>query len=117
MTSSQPTTTTAPDPALGAEDPSLYQNTDFNRQPSVASQPDPSLTTEGDPMGEGSPEELQFTFERAVAEYSYQSAESEDLTFNVGDVIQVTKKDGDWWTGTIGERLVSQDLIFLNICS
>ena len=89
------------DPALGAEDPSLYQNTDFGRQASVASQNDAVTSQSATAMSE---EELQFTFERAVAEYSYQSAESEDLTFNVGDVIQVTKKDGDWWTGTTNGR-------------
>lgn len=36
--------------------------------------------------------------------YSYTSSEPGDLTFNQGQLIQVTKKDGDWWTGSIGER-------------
>eukprot|EP00105_Crassostrea_gigas_P039469 XP_019923617.1 PREDICTED: intersectin-1 isoform X3 [Crassostrea gigas] len=39
-----------------------------------------------------------------VAMYSYTSSEPGDLTFNQGQLIQVTKKDGDWWTGSIGER-------------
>lgn len=39
-----------------------------------------------------------------VAMYSYTSSEPGDLTFNQGQLIQVTKKEGDWWTGSIGER-------------
>ena len=33
--------------------------------------------------------------------YAYSSSEPGDLTFNQGDMIMVSKKDGDWWTGTI----------------
>lgn len=36
--------------------------------------------------------------------YPYQSAEIGDLTFEAGEYIVVTKKEGDWWTGTIGSR-------------
>lgn len=36
--------------------------------------------------------------------YPYQSVESGDLTFNQGEVVLVTKKDGDWWTGVIADR-------------
>ena len=36
--------------------------------------------------------------------YPYNSAESGDLTFSAGEVIQVSKKDGDWWTGVIDDR-------------
>ncbi|KAL1459615.1 hypothetical protein WDU94_011579 [Cyamophila willieti] len=39
-----------------------------------------------------------------IAAYPYESAEPGDLTFNQEEVIYVTKKEGDWWTGTIGER-------------
>ncbi|KAM4771591.1 intersectin-2 [Rhinophrynus dorsalis] len=39
-----------------------------------------------------------------VALYSYSSTEPGDLTFNEGDLIQVTQKDGEWWTGTIEGR-------------
>lgn len=39
-----------------------------------------------------------------VATYAYQSQEPGDLCFQVGETILVTKKDGDWWTGTIGNR-------------
>lgn len=36
--------------------------------------------------------------------YSYTAAESTDLAFNEGDMIVVTKKEGDWWTGTLGDK-------------
>ncbi|XP_065348598.1 intersectin-2 isoform X1 [Cloeon dipterum] len=40
-----------------------------------------------------------------MAMYPYQSEESGDLSFNQGEVILVSKKDGEWWTGTInGEK-------------
>jgi len=39
-----------------------------------------------------------------VAVYTYTSDEVGDLTFNEGDVISVVKTDGDWWTGSIGQR-------------
>ncbi|XP_052090009.1 intersectin-1-like isoform X1 [Mytilus californianus] len=39
-----------------------------------------------------------------VAVYSYQSSEPGDLNFNQNDVVMVTKMDGDWWTGSMGER-------------
>lgn len=39
-----------------------------------------------------------------MALYQYASNESGDLNFNGGDVILVIKKDGDWWTGVIGDR-------------
>ena len=37
-----------------------------------------------------------------VAMYPYESTEPGDLTFVAGEMITVTKKEGDWWTGTIG---------------
>ncbi|KAK1128818.1 hypothetical protein K0M31_019963 [Melipona bicolor] len=39
-----------------------------------------------------------------IALYPYDSAEAGDLTFNQGEVILVIKKEGDWWTGNIGDR-------------
>ncbi|KAJ8314820.1 hypothetical protein KUTeg_006970 [Tegillarca granosa] len=50
------------------------------------------------------PEETSIEGEYYVAAYTYTSVEAADLTFNQGDVIQVTKKDGDWWTGTLAGR-------------
>lgn len=42
--------------------------------------------------------------ETYISCYPYESAEPGDLTFDAGEYIVVTKKDGDWWTGTIGNR-------------
>lgn len=39
-----------------------------------------------------------------VALYQYASTETGDLSFNQGEVILVIKKEGDWWTGCIGDR-------------
>nr|XP_036222341.1 intersectin-2 isoform X4 [Bactrocera oleae] len=39
-----------------------------------------------------------------IAAYPYQSAEVGDLSFNAGEMVMVIKKEGDWWTGTIGTR-------------
>ncbi|CAH6792567.1 Itsn1 [Phodopus roborovskii] len=42
--------------------------------------------------------------EEFIAMYTYESSEQGDLTFQQGDLILVTKKDGDWWTGTVGDK-------------
>lgn len=39
-----------------------------------------------------------------VAMYPYDSNEPGDLSFVAGEAITVIKKEGDWWTGTIGLR-------------
>lgn len=36
-----------------------------------------------------------------VAVYPYNSTEEGDLIFEAGESIIVTRKDGDWWTGTV----------------
>lgn len=42
--------------------------------------------------------------EAYVACYPYESNEIGDLTFTAGEYINVIKKDGDWWTGVVGDR-------------
>ncbi|CAN9506941.1 unnamed protein product [Ophioblennius macclurei] len=42
--------------------------------------------------------------EEYVALYTYESPEAGDLTFAEGDVILVSKRDGEWWNGSIGDR-------------
>ncbi|KAJ7344208.1 hypothetical protein JRQ81_000158 [Phrynocephalus forsythii] len=42
--------------------------------------------------------------EEYIALYSYASSEPSDLTFTEGEEILVTQKDGEWWTGSIGDR-------------
>ncbi|XP_044275174.1 intersectin-2 isoform X2 [Varanus komodoensis] len=39
-----------------------------------------------------------------IALYSYTSSEPGDLTFIEGEEILVTQKDGEWWSGSIGDR-------------
>ncbi|XP_074522981.1 intersectin-2b [Halichoeres trimaculatus] len=42
--------------------------------------------------------------EEYVALYTYESPEPGDLTFREGDVILVSKREGEWWNGSIGDR-------------
>ncbi|XP_066452703.1 intersectin-2 isoform X2 [Eleutherodactylus coqui] len=42
--------------------------------------------------------------EEFVAIYPYSSSEPGDLIFNEGDIIQVTQKEGEWWSGIVGDR-------------
>ena len=47
----------------------------------------------------------KFSFpECFVAVYYYSSPEPGDLNFDQNEVIMVTNKDGEWWTGSIGDR-------------
>ncbi|XP_016963486.1 intersectin-1 isoform X1 [Drosophila biarmipes] len=39
-----------------------------------------------------------------IAAYPYESAEEGDLSFSAGEMVMVIKKEGEWWTGTIGNR-------------
>uniref|UniRef100_A0A096M4V6 Intersectin 2a n=1 Tax=Poecilia formosa TaxID=48698 RepID=A0A096M4V6_POEFO len=39
-----------------------------------------------------------------VALYTYESPETGDLTFDEGDVIMVTEREGEWWRGCIGDK-------------
>ncbi|XP_018584076.1 intersectin-1-like isoform X3 [Scleropages formosus] len=51
-----------------------------------------------------SPSKPLETGEEYIAMYTYESSEQGDLTFQQGDVIVVLKKEGDWWTGAVGDR-------------
>lgn len=39
-----------------------------------------------------------------MAMYTYESSEQGDLSFQQGDVVMVTRKEGDWWTGVVGGK-------------
>lgn len=39
-----------------------------------------------------------------MALYTYESPEPGDLTFRVGDLVLVSKREGEWWSGSIGDR-------------
>lgn len=47
---------------------------------------------------------MHFSSLEYVALYTYESPEPVDLTFKEGDVILVTKREGEWWNGAIGDR-------------
>lgn len=42
--------------------------------------------------------------EEYVAMYTYESSEQGDLSFQQGDIVVVTRKEGDWWTGMVGGK-------------
>uniref|UniRef100_A0A665V1D1 Intersectin 2b n=1 Tax=Echeneis naucrates TaxID=173247 RepID=A0A665V1D1_ECHNA len=58
----------------------------------------------------GEQEELAFVHVSSlpsaeyVALYTYESPEPGDLTFSERDVILVSKREGEWWNGSIGDR-------------
>uniref|UniRef100_A0A8C7NXF2 Intersectin-1 n=1 Tax=Oncorhynchus mykiss TaxID=8022 RepID=A0A8C7NXF2_ONCMY len=60
--------------------------------PPIMKRPTPSPTKSMDPG------------EEYIAMYTYESNEQGDLTFQQGDVIVVTKKEGDWWTGVVSGK-------------
>lgn len=47
---------------------------------------------------------VSFSSPEYVALYTYESPEPGDLTFMEGDVILVSKREGEWWNGSIGDR-------------
>lgn len=53
---------------------------------------------------ESSAAQPEYAGESYISCYPYESTEPGDLTFGAGEYITVIKKDGDWWTGTIGDR-------------
>ncbi|KAJ0005268.1 hypothetical protein NQD34_011482 [Periophthalmus magnuspinnatus] len=42
--------------------------------------------------------------EEYIAMYTYESSEQGDLSFQQGDIVTVTRKEGDWWTGVVGGK-------------
>ncbi|CAJ1066789.1 intersectin-1 [Xyrichtys novacula] len=51
-----------------------------------------------------SPTKPSESGEEYVAMYTYESSEQGDLSFQQGDVVVVTRKEGDWWTGMVGGK-------------
>ncbi|XP_068184395.1 intersectin-1 [Antennarius striatus] len=51
-----------------------------------------------------SPTKPSESGEEYVAMYTYESSEQGDLSFQQGDVVMVTRKEGDWWTGTVAGK-------------
>ncbi|XP_056902864.1 intersectin-1 isoform X2 [Takifugu flavidus] len=66
-----------------------------------------SIVSESPPNGKRpspSPTKPSESGEEYVAMYTYESTEQGDLSFQQGEVVVVTRKEGDWWTGTTGGR-------------
>ncbi|CAL8349406.1 unnamed protein product, partial [Boreogadus saida] len=51
-----------------------------------------------------SPTKLSDSGEEYMAMYTYESSEQGDLSFQQGDVVLVTRKEGDWWTGVVSGK-------------
>ncbi|XP_063737291.1 intersectin-2b isoform X2 [Eleginops maclovinus] len=60
-----------------------------------------SLDMKGSPP-DASESSDSLQLDEYTALYTYESPEPGDLTFREGDLILVSKKDGEWWHGSIG---------------
>lgn len=74
----------------------VEQNSTTYVQPETEIQPESS--------GFNSSEQPEYGDDTYISCYPYESTEPGDLTFGAGEYITVIKKDGEWWTGTIGNR-------------
>ncbi|XP_028323623.1 intersectin-1 isoform X5 [Gouania willdenowi] len=66
-----------------------------------------TVVSESPPNGKRpspSPTKPMESIEEYVAMYTYESSEQGDLSFQQGDVVVVTRKEGDWWTGMVGGK-------------
>ncbi|XP_024117144.1 intersectin-1 isoform X2 [Oryzias melastigma] len=69
--------------------------------------PSESARSESPPSEKRSPSSLSNhaeTGEEYLAMYTYESSEQGDLSFQQGDIVVVTRKEGDWWTGMVGGK-------------
>lgn len=41
---------------------------------------------------------------KAKALYAYSAKETDELSLQVGDIVEITSKSGDWWEGNVGGR-------------
>lgn len=94
--------------AENGSDTSSWQDVDqqlaagpADKQPAV----DDAAAVEAAATSEPSPATVtEVLNEKFVSVYPYNSDEPGDLVFDAGENITVTAKNGDWWTGTIGDR-------------
>ncbi|XP_029926116.1 intersectin-1 isoform X1 [Myripristis murdjan] len=66
-----------------------------------------STASESPPSGKRpspSPTKPSESGEEYLAMYTYESSEQGDLSFQQGDIVMVTRKEGDWWTGVVGGK-------------
>ncbi|XP_055856502.1 intersectin-1 isoform X3 [Episyrphus balteatus] len=94
--------TSAPISSYNAQDTFNDNNQQFSNyiDPASTTIPEPEEIKAEEP----SVETFNGDVEYYIAAYPYESAEAGDLSFTAGEMIIVTKKEGDWWTGTIGSR-------------
>uniref|UniRef100_A0A671WL50 Intersectin 1 n=1 Tax=Sparus aurata TaxID=8175 RepID=A0A671WL50_SPAAU len=67
----------------------------------------PGPATHSPPNGKRpspSPTKPSDSGEEYIAMYTYESSEQGDLSFQQGDVVMVTRKEGDWWTGMVSGK-------------
>jgi len=72
--------------------------------PSPKQQPTAAAAAASAPAAAAATVALNEGEEACVALYTYASEEPGDLTFEAGETMVVIKKDGNWWTGKIGDR-------------
>ncbi|XP_034056150.1 LOW QUALITY PROTEIN: intersectin-1-like [Gymnodraco acuticeps] len=87
-----PTMTPPPSTVARSKNPS---ESGVSESPPNGKRPSPSPTK---PSESGGGEEY-------VAMYTYESSEQGDLSFQQGEVVMVTRKEGDWWTGLVGGKI------------
>ncbi|SPP82145.1 intersectin-1 isoform X3 [Drosophila guanche] len=80
------------EPAAASSSINPYSADTYNDNINVAPSLDADLTSSGS--------EIEYY----IAAYPYESAEDGDLSFGAGEMVMVIKKEGEWWTGTIGNR-------------
>ncbi|XP_017043779.1 intersectin-1 isoform X3 [Drosophila ficusphila] len=73
------------------------------QQASVADTYNDNINTSAAPAASADPS-AAGDVEYYIAAYPYESAEEGDLSFSAGEMVMVIKKEGEWWTGTIGSR-------------
>ncbi|CAK6976759.1 intersectin-1 [Scomber scombrus] len=69
--------------------------------------PSESGVSESPPNGKRpspSPTKPSESGEEYIAMYTYESSEQGDLSFQQGDIVTVTRKEGDWWTGMVAGK-------------
>lgn len=83
-------------------DPTLNTVNQTSMEPVIEKIEIAPVAEEPPPMDISAPSGEQ---EYYISSYPYQSVEQGDLSFNAGELIIVVKKEGDWWTGKIGEKI------------
>ncbi|KAJ8922264.1 hypothetical protein NQ315_004202 [Exocentrus adspersus] len=93
-------------PSLGyAEDTEAVKLEGIAEVPESAESLNHALNQFTEALSSSSVNEFEGEPEYYISNYPYQSQEQGDLTFNAGEVIAVYKKEGDWWTGKIGNTV------------